>query len=451
MSSNVPLSLNLLGDDTDVIGYRKRFAVLTGSVTSAILLGRVLYWAKLKSFKPFYKFRQPCKHDLYKAGDSWIEDLEFTAAEFDNALKVIGTKIRKGISRKEVEAMAFPERGLAEDDASYFQRYREALRYVVVYWTDNAHVTWYQVNGDLLDKFINSIYLENSSGLKHLRRSVFADILEKRKVDSDQDPDQTPDQTQKEVVARDFFFHPIFLEATNDPTPRTLPPLRLVTPTPPLPIPAPLDLPFILVEQQRAELVALYQELFPTQLTPGVAANINDALDEFGLEIVRDSLREAKESKPKGFVHWKYIDPIMKRRKQQAAAGPEKPFESPYWAAFKARWKELTKTDLPDPTTPYLIKRFREATEALKHIEAEEVDIRALVDAKINEERYDYRFDYAATDIVPFVTKRKAAKPPAKLVPLFASQQVADDSADTPEAKAAALAAARQQLSGVLR
>lgn len=451
MSSNVPLSLNLLGDDTDVIGYRKRFAVLTGSVTSAILLGRLLYWAKLKSFKPFYKFRQPCKHDLYKAGDSWIEDLEFTAAEFDNALKVIGTKIRKGVSRKEVEAVTFPERGAAEDDASYFQRYREALRYIVVYWTDNAHVTWYQVNGDLLDKFINSIYLENFSGLKHLRRSVFADILEKRKVDSDQDPDQTPDQTQKEVVVapRDPFFHPVFLEVTVDPTPRpSLPALRIVAPVLPDPAPAPIELPLTPLEQQRAELVALYQDLFPTQLTPGVAANINDALDEFGLDVVRDSFREAKESKPESFVHWKYIDPIMKRRK---AAPPDKPFASPYWTAFKARWKELTKTDLPDPTTPYLIKRFREAGEALKHIGAEEVDIRALVDAKINEERYDYRFDYAAADIVPFVTKRKAAKPAAKLVPLFAAQQTAGDDTDTPEAKAAALAAARQQLSGVLR
>lgn len=289
-----------------------------------------------------------------------------------------------------------------------------------------------------------------------IRRKVVTSVSPQVVTPTSPDPSLDPsvkDQKKKEVVVapRDPVFHPVFLEVTNDPTPRPpLPALRLVAPVQPDPAPSPIDLPLTLVEQQRAELVALYQELFPTQLTPGVAANINDALEEFGLEVVRDAFREAKESRPQGFIHWKYIDPIMKRRKQQAAAGSDKPLESVHWTAFKARWKELTKTDLPEPTTPYLIKRFREAGEALNHIGAEEVDIRALVDAKINEERYDYRFDYAATDIVPFVTKRKAAKPTAKLVPLFTPQHAADET-DTPEAKAAALAAARQQLSGVLR
>lgn len=230
------------------------------------------------------------------------------------------------------------------------------------------------------------------------------------------DPSLDPsvkDQKKKEVVVapRDPIFHPVFLEVTNDPAPRpSLPALRLVAPVQPDPAPAPIELPLTLVEQQRAELIALYQELFPTQLTPGVAANIGDALGEFGLEVVRDALREAKESKPKGFVHWKYIDPIMKRRKQQVTAGLDKPFESPHWTAFKRRWHELTQVDLPDPATAYLIRRFKEADEALTHLGATEADVRALVDAKISEERYDYRFDYAGQDIIPIITKRKAPR-----------------------------------------
>lgn len=257
-------------------------------------------------------------------------------------------------------------------------------------------------------------------------------------------PTENKDQKKKEVVVAppDPIFHPVFLEVTNDPTPHTpLPALRIVAPVP-------LELPVIPGDEQRAELIALYQELFPTQLTPGVAANIKDALEEFGFEIVRDSFREAKESKPESFVHWKYIDPIMKRRK---AAPPDKPFDHPLWEIYRSYWKQMTSADPIGPDTPYLLKRFSEAVARMEKAGATEADIRALITAKISEERYDYRFDYAATDIVPIITKRKAPRQSAApgWKPIIVSP--ASEESMTPEQRAEAVRLGRLQRQQVQR
>lgn len=131
---------NLLAEDKELITYRKSLNKITGGVTSTILLQQIIYWAKKKQGQPFFKFRAPCNHPLYSSGDSWTEELGFSACEFDTALSHIGTKITRGISKADVMK-------------------NEEAKSLVVYWTDANRVTWYLLNTDLLGKLGKSIYL----------------------------------------------------------------------------------------------------------------------------------------------------------------------------------------------------------------------------------------------------------------------------------------------------
>jgi len=410
MVATVPISLNLLGDDSEVIGYRKKFAALTGSVTTAILLGRILHWSKVKGFKPFYKFRQPCNHDLYKSGDSWIEDLEFTPAEFDNALKVIGTKIRKGISRKELEAVTFPVRAEGESDDGYFCRYRDALRHIIIYWTDNAHVTWYQVNGDLLDKFINSIYLTESSGLKHLRRSVYADILERRKVDSDQIPDQTQeDKLQKEVVVA----RPRLMQLFNC----ALPPSKQLHTA----VAAPRAFVIQLSAQEKvhcAEVITLFTEAFGARFAPDERAAMI-AISEFGLGAIRTAITEGAATHTGSIVQWGYVLAILKRhadeRYRESTHVPHGQFLGmrpnyqapsqadnmiyihPLWKAYRSKWFELTGDELPVP--PMKVKQYADTARLLDTLKVSAEEVMRLVDKKWAAGKHNYSFLYVPEHI----------------------------------------------------
>jgi hypothetical protein len=84
--------------DFKTIAYRPELRAITNSVTATILLQQVFFrWVNNDS-KPFYKFKEPCNHKLYKPGDSWCEELGFSRAEFDtawNALATIGIASKK--------------------------------------------------------------------------------------------------------------------------------------------------------------------------------------------------------------------------------------------------------------------------------------------------------------------------------------------------------------------
>ncbi|MFA6138857.1 MAG: hypothetical protein WC667_12360 [Sulfurimonas sp.] len=77
--------LQVLGDDKKLIVYRKELNKITGSVTATILLQQLIFHASNNNYVPFYKFIEPCNNELYKAGDSWIEELGFTIHEFRTA------------------------------------------------------------------------------------------------------------------------------------------------------------------------------------------------------------------------------------------------------------------------------------------------------------------------------------------------------------------------------
>lgn len=131
-----------------VIPYRPEYTKLTGRVTAAILLQQIVfYWESCQ--KPFYKFRAPCTHPLYVEGDSWVECLGFSSAEFDTALKTIGSKVTTGTSKDELLA-------------------GKEVTNLVIYWTDSGRVTYYELNVPLFDKLTDPLYEDANSRKSNL-------------------------------------------------------------------------------------------------------------------------------------------------------------------------------------------------------------------------------------------------------------------------------------------
>lgn len=79
--------INIIANDPNIIPYRKELNSLTGSVLTSILLVQMVYRFVNNGNKPFYKFKIPNEHELYKEGDSWTEELGFSRREFDTAYK----------------------------------------------------------------------------------------------------------------------------------------------------------------------------------------------------------------------------------------------------------------------------------------------------------------------------------------------------------------------------
>lgn len=131
-----PLSRMLAGEYRS-ISYRPELVQIARSVTAAILLQQMTYWANKSKWQAFFKFRAPCAHADYRPGDSWTEELGFSGREFDNALRKIGTKITTGESKK--DAMEHS---------------------LVVYWTDSSRKTFYLLNWQALEERLAEVYSE---------------------------------------------------------------------------------------------------------------------------------------------------------------------------------------------------------------------------------------------------------------------------------------------------
>jgi len=115
---------NFISDDRNSIPYRPKLNKITGSMSASIVLTQTIYWARLYNFKPFYKFKEPCKHSLYQEGKSWIEELEITTEVFDKAM----SRLKKYILTR-----------VSQDG-----------------------ITYYTVNRDILETDLVSLYMETS-------------------------------------------------------------------------------------------------------------------------------------------------------------------------------------------------------------------------------------------------------------------------------------------------
>ncbi len=133
-------------DDKSLIIYRPRLNQITGGVLSTILLHQIIYWAN-KSQNLFYKFKEPCNHDLYKSGDSWTEELGFTRWEFEGALKNIARKYNP--KKDELPTDSF-----------------------VIFYTDIRRLTWYSVNWHKLNSEIERAFIRKEEKPLYVNRDT---------------------------------------------------------------------------------------------------------------------------------------------------------------------------------------------------------------------------------------------------------------------------------------
>jgi len=127
--------LSVLAEDGEVLLYRPRLRQLTGSVTSAIFLGRVVFW-RYKMKRPFYKFREPPGkgHPAYKQGDSWAEELGFGPRELRSAIMATSGIVRPGRPRPNT---------------------------LLWRWTTRDRLTFWDVNAAVLAKGLEAVYFPN--------------------------------------------------------------------------------------------------------------------------------------------------------------------------------------------------------------------------------------------------------------------------------------------------
>jgi hypothetical protein len=173
-------------DEDRFIQYRRQYTYITCRVTAAILLQQIRRWWFNHDRQPFYKFREPCEHDWYREGDSWTEELAFSPAEFDTALKTIGTKITKGVSK-----------------ANVLRAYK--LESLVLYWTDSNRVTWYQLNEPLFFALIHLAYnqpelLGKSGKSNYLDNPTLIDYLDNGGLRNYLYSENTPEITSQNTI-----------------------------------------------------------------------------------------------------------------------------------------------------------------------------------------------------------------------------------------------------------
>lgn len=144
--------LKLLAEDRFLISYRPALRKVIGGVLPTILLQQVVYWHYKSGKKPFYKFARPCQHELYRAGDSWEEELAFTRRELDSSMKLIATKVQSGFERAavlSVKTLSFSKEGEIQN-----------LDRLVAYWRTSNHSTFFLLNEPLFLAVLTLAYSE---------------------------------------------------------------------------------------------------------------------------------------------------------------------------------------------------------------------------------------------------------------------------------------------------
>ncbi|MEO1300609.1 MAG: hypothetical protein AAFW75_33570, partial [Cyanobacteria bacterium J06636_16] len=124
------------------IPYHKELRKIAGSATSAILLTQLDYWFSKKP-DGFHKFLEPCNRPGYKEGDSWSEELGFSAKEFRTAFKSIG--------------IAYKSKGEYDQAADKF-----GGLFYCSYHNRVTGQTWYYRNHKVLDEAIETLANQGS-------------------------------------------------------------------------------------------------------------------------------------------------------------------------------------------------------------------------------------------------------------------------------------------------
>ena len=107
------------------ICYYPELVQKSGSINAALMMAQLEFWFKVTDNKPFYKFLEPCGHELYKEGDSWAEELGMTSSEIRSAFKRIGT-----IYKSKRAFMESQDVFKGKPYASYYDRIRKTTYYL---------------------------------------------------------------------------------------------------------------------------------------------------------------------------------------------------------------------------------------------------------------------------------------------------------------------------------
>lgn len=144
----------LFTNDQEVRLYRPILKRITGSTNSAILLSQMIYWSSTVNNDWFYKFNGKCEHKLYKNGDSWEEELEFSLKELQSAKKkitfTVGDKTTKDYRKKYGEGWE-EELQNSIDDA------------LIISYQTPDRLTYYKVNMVKINDSLSKIYKEKDS------------------------------------------------------------------------------------------------------------------------------------------------------------------------------------------------------------------------------------------------------------------------------------------------
>jgi hypothetical protein len=128
------------------IPYIKELRPLVGSVTACILWQQLdFHFASYPD--GFYKFVEPCEHQAYKKGDSWSEELGFSAKEFRKAFDVMGIRY---ISKTQFYS-AGEKIYRSNDREAFFCSYHDKMRGLTFYYRNHKYVD------RLLDNLIEAV------------------------------------------------------------------------------------------------------------------------------------------------------------------------------------------------------------------------------------------------------------------------------------------------------
>jgi len=198
-AGNVDL-FKIFADDKRMILYRPEWRQITGSVTSTILLQQIIFHWDKNGRKPFYKFKEPCEHQLYKAGDSWCEELGFSRAEFDFAIKKIGFK--KSKKRNEIHELPV-EYWIESSRLTYYSIHTENMsnRLLLLYNSVKRETHFRKSEKLTIGKERNSLYEKRET---HFTSKARNSLYEKRVSDFTINTETTTENTKTTATERDF-------------------------------------------------------------------------------------------------------------------------------------------------------------------------------------------------------------------------------------------------------
>jgi hypothetical protein len=119
------------------IPYVKELQPLAGTVTGCILMQQLDFWFERRP-NGFWKFLEPSRHDGYKTGDSWVEELGMSPEEFRTAFDRIGIR--------------YKSKGQYEESPDKFQG-----KFYCSYLDRRENLTHYFRNHILVDKALDEL------------------------------------------------------------------------------------------------------------------------------------------------------------------------------------------------------------------------------------------------------------------------------------------------------